>query len=459
MVQMVQVFAEHRPSAPVTNPHKPPLSSRHAKVALYLVEMADVDVRKEGEPAMLQPLKGVKVVEVAQFTFTPSAGAVLADWGADVIKVEHAVTGDAQRGLRIGAGGASSGSFQPLMEHPNRGKRSIGLALEVPGAHDVLLELVRDADVFMTNFLPTARKRLHIEVEDLRKVNPGLIYVRGSGHGNRGPDADKPGYDGSTFWARAGSGWGTTPPDSPRMIVLPSGAYGDSMGGAMMAGGVAAALFARDRTGEPSVLDVSLMSVGAWAMALALGTAMLTDEMPAPPLMTAPPNISVNPTIGNFRTSDDRWITLMMVQPARYFADVCEHLGLAHLVEDERFQTAEGLMTHADEIGQHIADAFVQKPYAHWVQHLQTLEGPWAPAQSPHEIIADPQMEANGYLVPIVDAEGNERRLVASPVQFDETPPTLTRAPQFAEHTDDILRELGRDEDEIIQLKIDGACT
>jgi crotonobetainyl-CoA:carnitine CoA-transferase CaiB-like acyl-CoA transferase len=407
----------------------------------------------------LLPMQGVKVVEVAQFTFTPSAGAVLADWGADVIKVEHAERGDAQRGITIGTGGAAAGSFQPLMEHPNRGKRSNGLALEAPSGREVLLDLVRDADVFLTNFLPRARRKLAIEVEDLRQVNPRIIYVRGSGHGQRGPDADKPGYDGSVFWSRMGSAWGTTPSDSRRIITQPAGAYADSMGGAIMAGGVAAALLARERTGEPSVLDVSLMSLGAWAMALSLGTAMLTGQVDPPPPIDAPPHIPVNPTIGSFRTSDGRFITLMMVQPGRYFADVCKHLGIEHLLEHERFQTAEGIMANAEEAGGHIAAAFAQRPFDHWVRHLQTLEGPWAPAQNPLEIVADPQIEANGYLVPVVDADGETRRLVANPVQFDETPPTLTRGPQFAEHTDDVLRELGRTDEQILQLKIDGACT
>lgn len=407
----------------------------------------------------LRPMEGVKVVEVAQFTFTPSAGAVLSDWGADVIKVEHAVTGDAQRGLRIGAGGAADGAFQPLMEHPNRGKRAIGLALEHQSGHEVLLDLVRDADVFLTNFLPTARRRLRIEVEDLRRVNPGLIYARGSGHGQRGPDADKAGYDGSTFWARSGCGWGATPPDSPNLIRQPSGAYGDSIGGAMMAGGVAAALFARDRTGEPAVIDVSLLGVGAWATALSVCTAMLTGEATPPPVLSAPPHIAVNPTIGNFRTADDRWITFMMVQPGRYFADVCKHLGLEHLLEDERFRSAEGLMAGATEIGGHIARAVGQKPYAYWVEHLKTMTGPWSPVQSPLDVASDPQMEANGYVLPVTDADGVPRRLVANPVQFDETPPDLTRGPQFAEHTDEILRQLGKSPDEILQLKIAGACT
>ncbi len=201
------------------------------------------------------------------------------------------------------------------------------------------------------------------------------------------------------------------------------------------------------------------MSVGAWAMALSIGTAMLTNEVMVPPPLEAPGVLAVNPTLGNFKTSDGRWINFTMLQPGRYFPDVCKHLGLEHLLEDERFQTAEGLMANALEAGQYVADAIAQKPYSHWMEHFQTLEGQWAPIQDPLEIAADPQMEANGYILPVTDLEGNERRLVASPVQFDETPPALTRAPQFAEHTDDILRELGKSEDEIIQLKIDGACT
>lgn len=404
-------------------------------------------------------MKDMKMVEVAQYTFTPSAGAVLADWGADVIKVEHAVMGDAQRGIQIGTGGVKAGSFQPLMEHPNRGKRSIGLALETPGGHEILMELCRNADVFLTNFLPDARKRLRIEVEDIRAVNPNIIYARGSGHGQRGADAAKGGYDGSTFWCRMGSAWGTTPPDSPRIIQQPAGAYGDSMGGMTIAGGIAGALYARERTGEPSVVDISLMSVGAWAMGLSIGNAMLSGTEQAPPPLDAPMNIAVNPTVGTFRTSDGRWINFTMLQPGRYFADVCKHLGLEHLIDDERFNTAEKLMANALEAGQYITEAIASKPYSYWVEHLQTMEGQWAPVQSPLEIAADPQMEANGYILPVTDAEGNERRLVANPVQFDETPPVIRRAPQFAEHTDEILRELGKTEEEIIQLKIDGAVT
>jgi len=407
----------------------------------------------------IQPMKGVRVLEVAQFTFTPSAGAVLADWGADVIKVEHAVTGDAQRGLRLGTGGAGAGSFQPLMEHPNRGKRSVGLALETDGGRDVLYELVKQSDVFVVNFLPDARRRLRIDLDDIRGVNSSIIYVRGSAHGQRGPDAENGGYDSATFWSRSGSAMGATPPDAGRVIGMPAGAYGDSIGGMTIAGGIAAALLARDRTGEPSVVDVSLMSVGIWAMGLSVNIAMLLGrDLPVAPL-DAPPNMPVNPMIGNFRTADDRWINLTMLQPGRYWADLCRHLGVPELIDDERFDSAEKLMEHANEAGRLIAEQIASRPFAEWLKRLETLEGQWAPNQTPLELAADPQVLANGYVREVTDFEGNTQRLVANPVQFDETPPPITRAPQFAEHTDEILREIGRTEEDILQLKIAGAVT
>ena len=405
---------------------------------------------------MREPMKGVKMVEVAQFTFTPSAGGVLAEWGADVIKVEHAEMGDAQRGM---VNQPKDGTFQPIMDHPNRGKQSIGLALDNPAAYEIFLELCRDADVFLTNFLPAARRRLHLEVEDIRKVNPNIIYVRGSAHGQRGPWAEKGGYDGSSFWCRMGSAWGVTPPDSTRILSMPAGAYGDSMGGMTIAGGIAAALFGRAQTGEPSVVDVSLMSVGAWAFALDLGNAALNGPEKEPQSINDMMKLISNPTVGNYKTSDGLWINFTMLQSFRYFPDMCRHLGLEELIDDERFNTAEKLMANGPAAGKYIADVIATKPFSYWLEHLVTMEGQWAPVQGPREILKDPQMDANGYLVSLEDSEGQERRLVANPVQFDEQPPATRRAPLFAEHTDDLLRGLDRTDDEILQLKIDGAIT
>ena len=406
-----------------------------------------------------RPMQGIRVVEVAQFTFTPSAGAVLADWGADVIKVEHAVTGDAQRGIKLGTGGASAGSYQPLMEHPNRGKRSIGIALETDAGRAVLDDLIKESDVFVTNFLPRARKKLRIEVEDVRGVNPKIIYARGSAFGVRGPEASDGGYDLSAFWCRAGSAFGATAVGSANISMMPSGAYGDSMGGMTIAGGIAAALFQRERTGQPSVVDVSLLSLGTWATALSIGNALLTGDNPARMVLNGPSNMPANPIVGTFRTSDDRFVNLTMLQPGRYWADVCRHIGREDLIDDVRFDSAEKLMANANEAGALVAAAIEAKPYAYWIEKFATLEGQWARVQSPLEVAADPQVRANGYILSLTDGDGNQRELASSPVQFDETPFEITRAPQFAEHTDEIVRWLGRTDDELIQLKIDGAIT
>ena len=402
-------------------------------------------------------MQGIRILEVAQFTFVPAAGAVLADWGADVIKVEHAVYGDAQRGLSSVAGaGVGQGRFRPIMEHPNRGKRSIGIDLAVPSGLEVLHELVRTSDVFLTNFLPDARRRLKIELEDIRAINPNIIYVRGSGFGIRGPEAERGGYDGTAFWARGGSAAGVTPPDAERPLYMPSGAYGDSMGGMTIAGGIAGALFARERTGETSVVDVALLSVGAWATGLSVDTALMTGE-PVRPQMGAGGEALTNPIHGSFRTSDGRWLQFSMLQPGRYWADLCSHLDRADLIDDARFATAELLMQNAAAAADLVRDALASKPLAYWLDRFEDLEGPWAPHQNSLEVGNDRQLRANGYIREIVDADGFTRELVSNPVQFDETPPDLTRAPQFAEHTDEILAELGHDEDRRLALKIDGA--
>ena len=406
-----------------------------------------------------RPMEGVRVLEVAQFTFTPAAGAVLADWGADVIKVEHAVMGDAQRGIKLGTGGTAAGSFQPLMEHPNRGKRSIGIALETPGGRALLDELILESDVFLTNFLPRARQKLRIDVEHIRAVNPRIIYARGSAFGPRGEEAGNGGYDLSAFWCRAGSAYGATAGDANIIAPQPAGAYGDSIGGMTIAGGIAAALFQRERTGEPSIVDVSLLSMGSWATALSISNALLMGVDPVQPSLTGPPHLPVNPIVGTFRTSDGRFVNLTMLQAGRYWPEVCRKVGLDQYIDDPRFDTAEKLMANAAEAGALVAAAIATKPFAHWLEVFATMDGQWAPVQSPLEVAADPQVRANGYILPVTDVEGNVRELVSSPVQFDELPFEITRGPQFAEHTDEIVTSLGHTEDELIQLKIDGAIT
>src|SRR5258708_11712455 len=232
---------------------------------------------------MSKPMEGIRVLEVAMYGFVPSAGAVLAEWGADVIKVEHAINGDPQRGLLQTGKYKIKGAPNPNWHHANRSKRSVGIDVSKPEGREVLLELAKTADVFLTNFLPGTRKRFGIEVDDVRAVNPSIIYARGSALGPRGAEADRGGYDMTAFWCRGTSAASLTPSNMPG-VISPTPAYGDTISGTNLAGGVAAALFKRERTGEPSVVDVSLLGSGLWAMGHGIAISLHLD-MPweAPP--------------------------------------------------------------------------------------------------------------------------------------------------------------------------------
>jgi crotonobetainyl-CoA:carnitine CoA-transferase CaiB-like acyl-CoA transferase len=403
-------------------------------------------------------MRGVRVLEVAQFMYVPAAAAVLADWGAEVIKVEHPVSGDAQRGIQTGPTGYSVGSFQPLMEHPNRGKRSIGLALDVESGREVLKKLLRQSDVFITNFLPGARERLAIDVDDVRAVNPNVIYVRGSALGVRGPEACNGGYDANAFWSRGGVANGVAPVSFDGIVGMPSPGFGDLMGSMSLVSGIMAALFERERTGHASVVDVSLLGVAAWVSALAVELSLLKGE----PFVYAATKVGsalFNPLVGNFKTSDGRWINLNTVQPGPHWADFCAVISREDLVVDERFKSADRLMQNASVAAEIVREEIAKRPYEEWVTRLQAFGGQWAKVQDYLELGHDPQLRANGAVQTVVDADGNERELVASPVQFDETPMPLQRGPMFAEHTDEILEELGLTVDEALQLKFDGVAT
>jgi crotonobetainyl-CoA:carnitine CoA-transferase CaiB-like acyl-CoA transferase len=401
----------------------------------------------------MRPLEGIRVLEVAMYGFVPSAGAVLAEWGADVVKVEHAVTGDPQRGLRQTGLLRVEGDPNPNIEHANRGKRSIGLDMSVPEGREVLHELARRADVFLTSFLPDARKKFGIDVDDIRAVNPKIVYARGSALGPRGAEADKGGYDMTAFWCRAGTAATITPPGTPGMVGPPGPAYGDTISGTNLAGGIAAALLKRERTGEPSVVDVSLLGSGLWSMGHTVAlTVHLGQRMEAfPPGVHGSP---VNPLVGLYATSDDRYISFVMMQPTKFWADVCRHVDLPELADDPRFATVESIAANTSDAVELLTKAIAARTLAEWSERFATLAGPWAPVQDTLQAADDAQVRANEYVV-----RAGELELVANPVQFDVAAPQTGPAPGFAEQTDEILMELGLDWDRIIELKTAGAVT
>jgi crotonobetainyl-CoA:carnitine CoA-transferase CaiB-like acyl-CoA transferase len=402
---------------------------------------------------MKDVLAGIRVVEVASWTFVPISGAVLAEWGADVIKVEHPASGDPQRGL-ISSGLVPGGDGVNFMfEIPNRGKRSVALDISTDAGRELLYRLVEGADVFVTNYLPDVRRRLGIDVDEIRARNPDVIYVRGTGQGTCGPDAEKGGFDGASYWARAGLAMTFKDP-AAEWPVDQRPAFGDVMGGLTIAGGIAAALLRRERTGTPSTVDVSLLNMGLWTLAPDVTSAKLFEgvELPAFNRDSLP-----NPLVGTYPTKDGRFLILVLLQADRYWPDLCKHLDRPDLLDDPRFKDGTARYENRVECIQVLREVFRERTYAEWCERLKTLEGVWAPLQTTLEVHDDPQAIANGYLEPITTSSGAEFRLPANPVQFDETPASVGGAPEHGEHTDEVLLELGLTYDEIIEHKVSGA--
>lgn len=404
------------------------------------------------------PLDGITVVEAAAWTFVPSSGAVLADWGADVIKIESPQTGDPQRGL-ISSGLVTGdvGGANYLIEQPNRGKRSVGIDLAHPDGRATLDRLLENADVFVTSFLPRVREKLGLDPDTIRTRHPHLVYALGTGQGTRGEDAQKGGYDGSSYFARSGIADALTPHDSPHLVDQPSG-FGDLMGGLALAGGISTALLARERGQQPPIVDVSLLGLGLWNLGFPVVSAKLYEgrTMPA----HDPDNLPNPIARAYYQTADKRHLTLIMLESDRFWPDLCEHLDRPDLIGDPRFHDAQARRTNNRECIAVLREIFAARTLAEWIERLRTVKGVWSPVRTALEAHSDPQVIANGYLPTVETAEGVTLALAANPVRFNDiAAKPRSSAPAHGQHTEEVLIDAGLDWDELVALKDSGAIT
>jgi crotonobetainyl-CoA:carnitine CoA-transferase CaiB-like acyl-CoA transferase len=390
--------------------------------------------------------EGIRVVELAQWVFVPVAGALLADWGADVVRIDR-LEGDPYRGLVTQGIGSDSGGVNLSIALANRGKRSIALDLRSEDGQRVLHQLLDNADVFLTSFRPDALSRLGLDAETLHERYPSLVYARGNGYGVRGPDAGMAGYDASAYWARGGIAHVLTPADRDYPI-LPRGAMGDRNGGMALAFGIAGALLKRSRTGQGSVVDVSLLAMAMWTASSDLLSALQGAEPRA-----AAGRPVVNPLVNTYRTADERHIQLVCLESDRYWGPLCEVIDRPDIRDDPRFTDHHARDAHKTECVAALDEVFASRTYAEWKDILNKFDAPWAPVQSIEELLTDPQVLANQYVGDVVVEGGPSYRLPTVPVQFDEQPPGLRSAPEHGEHTESILLELGYNWDQIIALK------
>lgn len=395
-------------------------------------------------------LDGVRVVEVSMWAMVPAAGAILAEWGADVIKIEGP-DGDPVRAL-VTAGITPEGP-RYTWEMWNRGKRAIALDLTHPDAQAIVHELVAEADVFLTSILPAQRQKLGIDLGSIRTANPRIIYASSSGQGSRGPDAGKGGYDNITFWARSGAAASATPPGADP-VTMPAGAFGDATSGMALAGGVAAALAKKARTGEGSLVEGSLLATAMWAMQMSITGAAAAglEEMPRTS-RRQPFNVLVN----SYPTADGRWIVLGMLQADRHWPGLCRAIGRDDLTREPRFADAAARAQNVEACVTELEATFRTQPLAVWKERLAAQEGQWDVLNTVSEVLRDPQVEANQFAHRVRYDGGHELSIVGSPVQFDGTPPTPRPAPEYGADTDDVLASLGWDADAIIEAKIKGA--
>ncbi len=400
-------------------------------------------------------LSGVRIVELASWTYVPSAGAALADWGADVIKVEDARGGDPCRGLVVGGLDPERSPVRAnfMMELGNHGKRSIGVDIKSAGGREILGKLIAEADVFLTNWLPGPLERAGLTVERIREFNPKVIIARGSGHGSRGPDRDRGGFDASSYLARAGVAYALSPPDI-EYPVTQGPAFGDLQGGITLAGGITAALFHRERTGHAPLVDSSLLVQGMWAIAPDIAAADYygIDRIPMGVAGTA-----LNPAVNRYETRDGRWVQLMLLQTDRFWKGFCERIGRPDLATDKRFVPLANLVRNQEAATAELRTTFAERDLSEWQKVLADEPAVWSTLASPREVLDDPQVIANGYLTTQPDSAGRSYRSVSAPVQFDETPAPPSRAPEYGEHTETILLELGMTWEDIAAAKDAGA--
>lgn len=395
-------------------------------------------------------LQGVRVIEMGLWVAGPAAAGMLADWGADVVKIEEP-GGDPMRAFFQLATG-SKVDRNPPFDLDNRGKRSVALDVRVAEGRDAAYRLLEQADVFVTNLRPDALTRLGFDAETLTARFPRLVYASITGYGRTGPERDRPGYDVGAFWARSGVAHtlapeGTAPPHI-------RGGFGDHVTAIATVSGILAALYERERSGRGRIVETSLLRTGAYCLGWDLNIQLVFDKIRAP----VPRTEIETPLVNCYRAGCGQWFWLIGVEADRHFPGVARTIGREDLASDPRFASARERRRNCRELIAELDTAFATRSRAEWAERFDREGVWWAPVQSPAEVVRDPQAAAAGTFVDVPTRDGGTQRAVATPVEFVGAPTAPTRpVPQLGEHTEQALREAGLDEAALERLRTAGA--
>ena len=383
----------------------------------------------------LSTLSDLRVIELGVWVAAPSAAALLADWGADVIKVEPPA-GDPMRHV-FGSLGIDSDMPNPAFSLDNRGKRSVVLNLRLPGDREQLEDLLASADVFISNLRPDALDGLGLEPAATVARHPRLVYCSISGYGLRGVERDRPTYDIGAFWAR--SGLSMQMADHQGTPLNARGGIGDHITGLAALAGLLAAVLEQRATGKGRVVEVSLLRTGAYVLGWDLGLQMTLGKVARAEARERNQAPLMNP----YRTADGRWFFFTGLEAARHIGAVCRALGHPDLADDPRFADAGAIRRHRVEIIAMFDEIIGKFPLAVWAERFDQEGVWWAPAQTPAEVVDDPQLMANSGFVEIAGGAAGGQRSVNGPVSFSDAPGTrVASVPGLGQHTDEVLGEL-----------------
>ncbi len=390
------------------------------------------------------PLDGIRVLEIANYIAVPAAASLLAELGADVVKVE-VPWGEVYRYATPRRNGYKH-DFPGCLpfEMDNRGKRSVALDLALPQAQDALVALIDRADVVLTNVLPGRLAKFGLDAETLRAERPALILGRVGGFAADGPQADDPGFDQTAFFALSGLMDQQRDPDSPPAFPRPGA--GDHSTALALVSGVLAALRLRDQTGEGQLVDVNLQQVGLYVNGNDTSQSLVTGEVPPRHDRTAPRN----PLWNFYRCSDDRWLFLVMLDSNAYWPGLIAAIDRPELASDERFSDAVARYKQSRALVSILDEVFATRTLEAWTTHFEKHKVIAAPVRTVAEAAADPKARANGCFVEVDHPEFGPFESVAPPFQLSGFHLAGTAlAPKLSQHTEEVLRESGVDEDTI----------
>jgi len=383
---------------------------------------------------MAGPVEGVKIVELGVWVAGPAAGGILADWGADVIKIEPP-TGDPARmfGRMLGC----DLGLNPPFEMDNRSKRSVVLDLGTDAGRGTAFELLAGADVFLTNVRPGALQRLGLDFESVSAANPRLVYGLITGYGESGPDADRAAYDVAAFWSRAGVAHlltrpGETPP-------FQRGGMGDHSAGMTMAAAVCAALLARERTGTGQLVTTSLYRQGAYTVSFDLNTYLMSGQ----PIAIGQRDSMGNPCMNNYTAQDGRRFWIVGLEPERHWPALCRSVGRPEWRDDPRFADARSRAVNSAALIAALDEIFATRPLDEWARVFAgEPDFFWSPVNTLEDVVADEQFHAAGGIVDVPDGDAAVP-MVATPADFHGTPwAPRSAAPELGQHTEEVLADL-----------------